>query len=119
MCEADSLLERKSSRIFHRVQRKEEDYFALGVPRRKCEPRLHYPIAAVRAYRRALSSSHTHLKMLWQVHAAGTTVEEKITSSKISLGNARGSLCSLSNRRDMAVSTAKAGRNILSDSGAV
>lgn len=118
MCEADSLLERKSRRIFHRVQRKEEDYFALGVPERKCEPRLHYPVVAVRAYRRALSSSHTHLKMLWQVQAAETTVEQKITSSKISLGNAWGSLCSLSNRRDMAVSTAKASRSILSYSGA-
>lgn len=118
MCEADSLLERKSRRIFHRVQRKEEDYFALGVPERKCEPRLHYPVVAVRTSRRALSSSHTHLKMLWQVHAAETTVEKKITSSKISLGNARGSLCSLSNRRDMAVSTAKASRSILSYSGA-
>lgn len=82
MCEADSLLERKSSRIFHRAQRKEEDYLALGVPKRKCEPRLHYPIVAVRAYRWALSSSHTHLKMLWQVRAAETTVKKRSPPAK-------------------------------------
>jgi hypothetical protein len=37
---------------------------------------LHYPAVTVRAYRLALSSSHRHLKMLWQVHGAETTEEK-------------------------------------------
>ena len=31
--EADSLLERKSNSVFHRAQRKEEEYFCLGISR--------------------------------------------------------------------------------------
>lgn len=95
MCEADSLLERKSNRIFHRVQRKEEEYFALGAPKRKCEvisiilSLLSGPPERLCEQSQAPSNA---LAGTWHGNSGG----EKITSRNITRGNARGSLCYLS-----------------------
>lgn len=99
--------------------RKREEYFALGVPKRKCEISLHYPVVTVRAYRLALSSSRTHLKMLWQVHGAETTTEKEHLQKNHTIGNAWESPCYLSSSSHWrsAVSTTQASRSVLSGMG--
>lgn len=80
---------------------------------------FHYPIVTVRAYGWALSSIHMHLKMLWQVHGAETRVE-KDHLQKNHTGECPGKpMLSFSNHKDIAVSTAKANRYVLSYSGVV
>lgn len=97
--------------------RKREEYFALGVPKRKCEISLHYPVVTVRAYRLALSSSRTHLKILWQVHGAETTAEKDHLQKNHTRECVRKPVLSSSSRWHSAVSTTQANRSILSGTG--
>lgn len=82
--------------------------FASGFAKNKCEMRLH-SVVTVKVYSLALSTSHTFLQMLWQVHCIETIGERIPCQQKNHISESFGKpLLSLSDHKAITEGTAEA-----------